>query len=166
MTGSANRFNLEGLQWLSSGKSIAMPLIQVFGDVSQHVKADFFKSRGRYQDVMDPYRECGVILVPTSLGTGVQIKTVEALAAGSALVVRRGGLRGIPHSTDAWIEVDTPDEMLSVASRLAADSTEREQLGKAAHAYYEKHLNATTIKSKLKSAIQKVKSTTNFTPTY
>lgn len=154
--GSANRFNREGLRWLSSsGLSPELP-IQVFGDICHFAKQESFELKGRYEDAMVPYRQCGIILIPTSQGTGVQIKTIEALAAGRAIVARRGGLRGIPHSSEAWIEVDSPDEMLEVATRLSRNIAERERLGRAAHSYYEKNLNATKIKNQLKTAIQTI----------
>lgn len=155
VVGSANRFNIEGMRWLSTFESTTSSPIHVFGDVGKYVKREVFNLRGRYQDGKEPYRECGIILIPTGHGTGVQIKTVEALAAGRAIIARRGGMRGIPHSSDAWIEVDTPNEMIKVASRLAANIAEREQLGRAAHAYYEKHLNATHIRNRLRSEILK-----------
>ena len=155
--GSANKFNAEGMRWLSTSDFTSEFSINVYGDVGKYAKREVFDCRGRYKDAMEPYHECGIILVPTAQGTGVQIKAVEALAAGRAIVARRGAMRGIPHSSDAWIEVDKPNEMIIAASRLAENTAERESLGRAAHSYYKKYLNASDIRGNLKSAIENVK---------
>ena len=83
----------------------------------------------------------------------MQIKCVEALAAGRAIVARRGAMRGIPRD-DAWIEVDTPVEMMDWARRLSSDKNLRESWGLRSRDYHRKHLNADIIRNEIRSAYQ------------
>jgi len=156
IVGSDNPFNREGLEWLKSvGPNLKIP-VRVYGGISKRKLGENFNSMGSYDDIWTPYRECGVLLIPTAMGMGVQIKAVEALAAGRAIIARAGAMRGIPHSNQAWVEVDDPQEMLEAADRLSRDQKRRKEMGEAAHAYYEKYLNAGNIHRNLLSAIQNV----------
>ena len=77
------------------------------------------------------------------------------MAAGRAIVARRGAMRGIPPGNGAWIEVDTPDEMREAARRLQADPAARRAQMAAAHAYYRMHLDAEPRRIELKAALLK-----------
>lgn len=153
LVGSANEFNREGLRWLGKGRS-ALPG-QVFGGLARFASGSGFEPTGRYDDAMDPYRQCGIILMTTALGMGVQIKSIEALAAGRAIVARRGAMRGIPPGDGAWIEVEAPEEMREVAKRLQMDGAARARQMAAARAYYRAHLDANRLRDELRGALLK-----------
>jgi len=147
LVGSDNPFNREGLKWLMSVRS-NLP-VYVYGRISKQDLNKNFIPMGYYNDAGKPYIDCGVILIPTVLGMGVQIKAVEALAAGRAIIARKGAMRGIPHSEEAWVEVKDPKEMIEAAAWLSRDKKSRERMGEAAHIYYEENLNALRISSRL-----------------
>ncbi len=151
MIGSANAFNREGLRWL--GEGITESPIRVYGGLAAHVGEVGFERVGRYHETMDPYRECGIILMTTIEGMGVQIKTIEALAAGRAIIARRGAMRGIPTGDGAWIEVDSPSEMRDEAMRLQRDVDARRAQMEAARAYYRRHLDVGNLRAKLKASL-------------
>uniref|UniRef100_UPI0040564A1B glycosyltransferase family protein n=1 Tax=Candidatus Electrothrix sp. TaxID=2170559 RepID=UPI0040564A1B len=151
LIGSANKFNREGISWLSKAKKPAVPLT-VYGALSAFAKwpdADTVRS---YADTHTPYRDCGVVLLPTALGMGVQIKTVEALAAGRAIVARTGAMRGLPPGKGAWIEVETPEAMWEHAALLSRNDDLREEQGAKARAYYQEHLDSRKILAELRTA--------------
>ncbi len=154
MVGSANAFNREGLRWFGDG--IPESPIRVYGGLAAHATGAGFEVVGRYEDHLTPYRECGIVLMTTVEGMGVQIKTIEALAAGRAIVARRGAMRGIPPGRGAWIEVDTPAEMRAVARRLQRDAQERAQQMKAARAYFDEHLRVDHLRAELEAALSSV----------
>lgn len=156
IVGSANRFNREGLGWLNTAIDASSPPISVYGGLAEFASRAHFTTVDRYEDSMEPYRECGIILIPTGRGTGVQIKAIEALAAGRAIIARRGAMRGIPHSGEAWVEVESPAEMIECARLLTRETGERERLGRAAHAYYRDNLDADKIRMNLKNALKRV----------
>ena len=149
--GSSNAFNREGLRWLGTAEDL--PPVKVFGQLSRFASRRGFEPMGRYDHAMDPYRQCGIVLMTTSSGTGVQIKTIESLAAGRAIVARRGAMRGIPPGDGAWIVVDTPEEMWAAARRLAQDRAARARQMAAARDYYRAHLDVVRLRAELKAAL-------------
>jgi hypothetical protein len=154
LTGSCNRFNVEGLRWLERGLGRREAGVHLYGPLGRVAQSAAFVPRGSYADRYLPYRECGIVLLPTALGTGVQIKAVEALACGRAIVARRGAMRGLPPSEGAWIEVSTPEEMVSQAESLQADRPRRHRQCEAAQAYYDRHLRAEEITRRLREAYE------------
>lgn len=152
LIGSANAMNREGLRWLCRALPAEPPTVRVYGGLSDHAPSPPFERLGAYSDPTRPHRECGTLLVPTALGTGVQIKVVEALAAGRAIVARRGAMRGIPPSDSAWHTVDTPEQMWSEAENLADHVAAREALAARARAYYAEHLEASAVRERTAAA--------------
>lgn len=150
LLGSPSPVNREGLRWL--GKARSDIEIHVFGGLANDVPAKNFHSVGRYRHGMDPYRHCGIILLTTARGMGVQIKAIEALACGRAIVARRGAMRGLPAGHGAWIEVGSAHEMLRAASRLQADREARLRQMQAAKSYYRKYLDSQRVRSELLQA--------------
>ena len=151
MIGSASDFNLEGLHWLEgAGGETA---VRVYGGLAGTVRSPRFVAVGRYEDAYRPYGECGVILMTTTQGMGVQIKAIEALACGRAIVARRGAMRGIPPGEGAWIEVDTPQQMMEESEILSRDAGAREEQGARARAYYDRHLDHAVIDERIRNAL-------------
>jgi hypothetical protein len=151
LIGSANRFNQEGLRWLSQATPPALP-VSIYGGLAEFANWPELRKVTRYADSNQPYQECGIILLPTASGTGVQIKVVEALAAGRAIVARKGAMRGLPPGDEAWIEVESPQAMWTQAERLSRDTALREEQASKARAYYQQHLDAENILAKLREA--------------
>lgn len=156
LVGSLSLSNLEGLRWLEQSAASLAEDIHVYGGLASGVRQPFFVAVGRYEDRNTPYRDCGVILMPTSEGMGVQIKAVEALACGRAIVARRGAMRGLPPSDQGWIEVSTPQEMIEAAGRLSRDAGARSRLSTAAHEYYRRHLDPQKIRAALREGYNRV----------
>ncbi len=150
--GSANAFNQEGLRWLSTEAVPDTLSVTIYGALSQFTTLPQAGKVKRYAESHEPYRDCGIILLPTALGMGVQIKVVEAIASGRAVVARSGAVRGLPQGEGAWIEVDTPGEMWAQAELLSRDDNLRLEQGAKARSYYERHLNSQKIFSDLRKA--------------
>lgn len=152
LIGSANKFNQEGLAWLSRCGMPEEILTAIYGALADFAEWPDADRVRRYEDSDEPYRNCGIILLPTASGTGVQIKAVEALAAGRAIVARTGAMRGLPAGEGAWVEVDTPEAMWEQAVLFSRDAELREEQGAKARAYYQQHLDAKKIRSDLHAA--------------
>jgi hypothetical protein len=148
--GSENAFNVEGLRWLEPASGDMT--VRVYGGLAAHVSRPSFVRVGRYDDPLTPYRECGIILLPTAAGTGIQIKTIEALACGRAIVARQGAARGLPEGKGAWIEVTSAAEMVDAALALQADEGARVRQAAAARMYYDRFLDADVIGENLCNA--------------
>lgn len=156
IVGSANLHNREGLQWLGTSSPHDSLSIAVYGALAQYVVWPAAHKVVSYHDPYTPYKDCGIILLPTALGTGVQIKVVEALACGRAIIARRGALRGLPEDDEAWIEVDSPAEMWRHAELLTQDGRRRADQGDKARSYYERYLNHEQILTNLRTSYSEI----------
>jgi glycosyltransferase involved in cell wall biosynthesis len=156
IVGSPSRFNREGLRWLEQARACPPGSISVHGGLAAAARATFLRPVGRYADRYDPYRECGIVLMTTREGMGVQIKAVEALACGRAIVARRGAMRGLPPPEGGWIEVSSPQEMIDAAVGLQRDAAARARLAAAAQDYYRRHLEPARIRGALLEAYRRV----------
>ena len=156
LLGSKNRFNRDGLEWLERDFSSSSANIRVYGSLSEHVNHPSFVRCGRYEKQTTPYEECGIILMTTAQGMGVQIKAIEALAAGRAIVARPGAMRGLPPSQDAWIEVQSPTAMMTKIRELQNNPDMRHRQYQNARDYYHRFLNSNMILEQLRKAYIKV----------
>jgi glycosyltransferase involved in cell wall biosynthesis len=155
IVGSDNRFNKEGISWLANARQLdhAGFKIMLYGPVSKFSSLSAaFTPFGSYKDSSWPYEQCGVIIIPTGLGTGLQIKAIEALAAGRAIVARKGAMRGFPESEKGWIEVETPEEMIEQVKELVNDSAKRRKQMRLSRDYYQTYLESNKVFEELKSA--------------
>jgi glycosyltransferase involved in cell wall biosynthesis len=155
LLGSNGSVNREGLAWLTRGLDGSFP-IRVYGALAEAVQGRGFVRCGRYAETMQPYRECGIILMPTAEGMGVQVKTIEALAAGRAIVARRGAIRGIPRDSEAWMEVETAGDMIRCARELRNSVAARMALSRKAREYYDRHLQAERLFAELAGAYREL----------
>ncbi|MDD4872388.1 MAG: glycosyltransferase [Kiritimatiellae bacterium] len=156
LIGSSSRFNIDGLKWIEEVWDKNEIKVRVYGGLADHVTCLNFVKVGGYVDSMQPYRECGIILAPTAEGMGVQIKTIEALAAGRAIVARKGAMRGLPSGDGAWIEVEKPGDMVEMVRVLKTDEKAKISLSDAARAYYSRHLDSDTIRKALYDAYMRL----------
>ena len=156
LLGSDSNVNISALRWLEEAVSKDTPPIHVYGGLARSVRSEGFVPVGRYEDRYDPYRECGIHLMARSEMPGLQIKVVEALACGRAIVARKGSMRGLPPEPRAYIEVNSPDEMMAAAISLSEDENERLKLSARAKSYYHKYLDSKKVLSDLKDAYCKL----------
>lgn len=156
IVGSANFANREGLRWLHQSPQPSSLSLAIYGSLSQFITWPETRKIVRYANNNQPYQECGIMLLPTALGMGVQIKAVEALAAGRAIVARKGAMRGLPSGEGAWLEVNSPAEMWAASERLSKNTQLRRQQAAQARAYYRQYLDANEIHAQLRQAYCKL----------
>lgn len=79
------------------------------------------------------YEQAGIVISPLTVGSGLKVKAVEAMAAGKAIVATSATLQGIEELVGrAVIKADDPDEFCSAISELVVDSARRLAFGEAA----------------------------------
>lgn len=108
--GSNNKINIDGLNHFISKvfpKIVAQyPKIKliVAGSIKKDIKNIiphpncFFY--GAYQDTEEIYSQGSIVIIPILYGTGLKIKTIEALANGKAVVSYNEGIFGIENDSD------------------------------------------------------------------
>ncbi len=108
-TGSQNPLNVRGLQqfmascWEGIRAQFPAAELRVVGGVCEALDAEFrqrFKDGISYLGVLDDlqaeFNRAAVVVNCTDLGTGLKIKTIEAIARGKAIVSTPAGVEGIP----------------------------------------------------------------------
>jgi len=161
IVGSENRHNREGMYWLTKHlRSNPLPSgvqIHCYGGISRHIKGDVgLFPEGKYADSSKPYAECGIVLMLTVGGTGIQIKGIEALANGRAVIARKGAMRGLPDHEKGWCEVDTVEEMVELLERVSKDQQFRHKLMDRARSYYRKYLEKNNILNELHEKYRRI----------
>ena len=88
---------------------------------------------GVLPDLAAFYSRQGTIISPLTVGSGLKIKLVEAIAAGKAVVATSISLQGVNGATrDAVMIADSPENFTSAVLELAADPVARAALGERA----------------------------------
>ena len=122
--------NAAGLRWFA--EEVAPQLDPALAVVVAGSGADWLRGHprityaGRVEDVDEFLADARVIAIPSTAGAGVQVKTLDALAAGGWIVATSTALRGIASPPPSVTVADGPAEFAAALARLAAaPETER-----------------------------------------
>ncbi len=94
---------------------------------------------------LDPvYAAASLVMNPVFAGTGLKIKSVEALGHGKALVAWPEGVSGIaaPNGEKPFIEVESWEDLIQQTVELLLDAEKRARLEGLAAAYTQSELSA------------------------
>jgi glycosyltransferase involved in cell wall biosynthesis len=131
-------------------------LLHVYGDVVTRLerKDPGVRRHGYVSDLDEAYRIATVVINPVTLGTGLKIKTVEALAHGRAVVTTSVGADGLEDATPHALVVENDMRRFggSVAD-LLGDPVQREALERTAHAYAAAHLGRSFVLRELRELL-------------
>jgi glycosyltransferase involved in cell wall biosynthesis len=88
---------------------------------------------GYVSDVREAYARAAVVIAPLLASAGTNIKIMEAMALGKAVVSTPAGINGLDlRDGDEVVVADTGAEMAAAILRLFSDEEYRRRLGKAA----------------------------------
>jgi glycosyltransferase involved in cell wall biosynthesis len=148
--GSPNQGNLVGLRafvreaWPVVRDRQPGAELRVYGDVADHLDVDApgVRRLGRVRSIANAYAGAKVVVNPVTLGTGLKIKTVEALAHGKAVVTTSCGAAGIEEGAgDAFRLEDTMTRFGGAVLDLLVDERRRRSLEHAALRFAERHFS-------------------------
>jgi glycosyltransferase involved in cell wall biosynthesis len=151
--GSNNRHNIEGLfkflehQWPSIREATPGARVVVAGNIPverAYPGVDFI---GRVDDLwQDFYRHCAAIINPCISGTGLKIKTVEAMSYGLPVVTTSEGCNGIEAAIGHGLFCFDllSDGFRDSCTALLRDSEHRARQGHTARAFIEERLASST----------------------
>jgi glycosyltransferase involved in cell wall biosynthesis len=89
--------------------------------------------QGFVEDVRPAYRECDVVAIPLPISAGTNIKLMEAMACGRAVVSTPVGCQGLDLEDGADLLVSDLDTGFAEAiCSLLADDSKREQISRRA----------------------------------
>lgn len=97
---------------------------------------DRIRLLGFTADVRPLYAEANLVLVPTPVSAGTNIKVLEAMAMQRAVVSTSSGCAGLGllHDHSVWV-ADTPEGFASGVATLITDRERRQAMAQAAYAH-------------------------------
>jgi len=105
-------------------------------------------------DLNDIYRQSRVVINPTIAGTGLKVKSVEALAHGKPLVSWPRGVEGLEYSGEApYIKCDSWSEFASAVIRVLRSDREARNLSERARAFARVKFNPETVYAPLRDCL-------------
>ncbi|MDQ4145960.1 MAG: glycosyltransferase [Actinomycetota bacterium] len=85
-------------------------------------RAEGIAAIGPIEDANSYYREASIVLNVAMRGTGLKIKTVDAVCRGKCLVSTPAGIEGLENYKDAFVVAETWDAFADVISHLLSHS--------------------------------------------
>jgi glycosyltransferase involved in cell wall biosynthesis len=143
MVGSANEINIDGLNrfltedWPLIKKRIPDARLLIAGGLSSHAPTtDDITVLGYVEDISSAYRQAHMVINPVRGGTGLNIKSIEAMGFGMPLVSTIAGSRGLETVVDsAFLRADGPEQMAGCVERIWLGRVLAQQLSEGALAF-------------------------------
>lgn len=97
---------------------------------------------GLVTDVRPLYHEANLVLVPTTVSAGTNVKVLEAMAMQRAVVSTPSGCAGLGllHGHSVW-EAETPEAFAAGIATLINDPERRTQIAQAAYLHARRHFD-------------------------
>lgn len=164
LVASNNTANVESVVWFLREVAPMAPgvSVKIVGNVDAGVRGQAPEQFAAYKDwflgrVDDPgaaYANARLALLPTISGTGLSIKSVEALASGLPLIATTQAFRGMDAAAFGLAGVafaDTPETFArALAESAAAPVSDASQRGASAtRAYYDAHFSLAAYRRNL-----------------
>jgi len=122
---------------------------RAFADSPEPTADPRIRMLGFVEDVRPLYLEANLVLVPTTVSAGTNIKVLEAMAMRRAVVSTSSGCAGLGllHGHSVWIG-DTPEAFAAGIATLLADAKRRAEIADSAHAHAARHFDWQAIGEK------------------
>jgi glycosyltransferase involved in cell wall biosynthesis len=103
------------------------------------------------------FARADIFLSPVQSGTGIKIKTLEAMAHGKAMIGFPGAFRGVPieHNRHALV-ADTPADFANLFESLVRDRAQQRQIGTAAREFIRVNFNPEVLGAQLINLYERV----------
>jgi glycosyltransferase involved in cell wall biosynthesis len=101
------------------------------------------------EDVRPLYAESNLVLVPTTVSAGTNVKVLEAMAMERAVISTSSGCAGLGllHGHSVWV-ADSPEAFAAGVATLINDPERRRQIASAAHGVAQRNFDWTAIGEK------------------
>ena len=154
IVGSGNPLNVHGLRefrlhaWPRIRRACPRAVVHVVGRVADAFQSDDdqFRLIGWIERMEHEWREASIVLNPTVAGTGLKVKSVEALSWGKPLVATRNAVEGIDFTgAPPFVECADWQDFAHRTIELLTSEDRRLGLGRRAHAWARAHLAAANV---------------------
>ena len=110
------------------------------GSICKHIPdSDEYEKLGYVDDVDEAYREARVVINPVHEGTGLNIKTIEAVSKAKPLVSRKVGVRGLRPDKPFALVTDDDKEYADNIIKVLTDDKLAMDLSENAVSFMEKY---------------------------
>jgi glycosyltransferase involved in cell wall biosynthesis len=112
---------------------------------------------GFVSDVRPLYDETNLVLVPTTVSAGTNVKVLEAMAMQRAVVSTVSGCAGLglTHGHNVWVG-DTPEAFAAGVATLLADPERRAQIASAAYDHAVRNFDWRAMGNKLRALLREL----------
>ena len=130
--------------------------MHVAGRVSTHAQGlhPSIQTHGTVQDLGLLYDSCPIALSLATVGTGLKIKSVEALAHGCLLVATTPGLQGLDAFDGVVARADGTAEQASAVIRALDAPAKAKELGNEAYQLVQRRFDSRVVIRELQRALQ------------
>ena len=130
---------------------------RAFADSPEPRPEERIRLLGFIEDVRPLYVEANLIIVPTTVSAGTNVKVLEAMAMRRAVVSTSSGCAGLGllHGHSVWV-ADTPEAFAAGVATLIADPERREQLARAAHLHAVRNFDWAAIGEKQRELVREI----------
>jgi glycosyltransferase involved in cell wall biosynthesis len=110
---------------------------------------------GFVADVRPLYVETNLVIVPTTVSAGTNVKVLEAMAMQRVVVSTSSGCAGLGllHGHSVWVG-DTPEAFAAGIATLLADPERREQIARAAYGHAQRNFDWRAIGEKQREILR------------
>jgi len=132
-------------------------VLKVYGKVAGIDDFSAFKGVepvGFVDDLASAYAQAKVVVNPVALGTGLKIKTVEALAAGKAVVCTSEGCSGMTRSDASFLVEDDGPAFAKQVVAVLRDDCRRVAMEEGAASYARRHFSVTAVMGPLAAEVR------------
>ena len=152
--GSDNAENIKGINefclnvWSQVKKSVPNAQLRIAGKMSSklNISDPSIKLLGIVEDLEKEYRNAAIVINSTSFGTGLKIKTVEALCHGKAFVGTENSVEGLPVSEQKpFIVCKNWNSFAESIISLFKSNSNRQELEKSALLYAKQHFTKEVV---------------------
>ena len=166
VVGSDNPLNTHGLHqflehaWSDISSQYPQARLRIVGKIGNCVKADDpqISKVGWVADLSQEYQDATIVINPTIAGTGLKIKSVEALCHGRPLVAWQNGVEGINHAgKPPYIKCDSWSEFSDACVNLLSDADARTELEALAIANAEMNFSSQSVYAELLECLSTVR---------
>jgi glycosyltransferase involved in cell wall biosynthesis len=130
---------------------------RAFTDSPEPARDERIRLLGFVADVRPLYHEANLVVVPTTVSAGTNVKVLEAMAMERAVVSTPSGSAGLglEHGRSVWV-AETPDQFAEGVAALASDPARRAAIARAAGEHARRNFDWKALGEKQRSLVRKL----------